>query len=436
MAFPTPTEKQGRIFWSSITALALGILLALVGLLVWGFGWVLHQLSSVLLPLAVAGIVAYLLDPLVDILERRRIPRRWSIILVFLIGVLVVALMLATVLPRLIRETQGLIDQLPQYGKVLQSKVENLIKDPPLGLKWPAGLQFFGSSTNTTNAALATNAIAPPPASAGQTNQPDATAGTPAGTPSRGALLTSEFSHKFLAGLTGVLLKVGRWLLDQLSKVASWLGLIIGLALVPVYTFYFLLEKKGISRQWTDYLPIHESAIKDELVFVLTSINDYLILFFRGQVLVALCDGVLLTIGFLSIGLNYAVLLGMVAGFLSIIPYLGVMMSLIPALILAAVQFGDWLHPILVLAIFGLVQLLEGLVISPKIMGDRVGLHPLTIIIAVMVGTTLMGGIIGGILAIPLTAALRVLMFRYVWKRRDLAQPQKIQRSKTLSIVS
>jgi predicted PurR-regulated permease PerM len=75
------------------------------------------------------------------------------------------------------------------------------------------------------------------------------------------------------------------------------------------------------------------------------------------------------------------------------------------------------LHPVLVLAVFALVQLIEGLVISPKIMGDRVGLHPLTIIIAVMVGTTLMGGIIGGILAIPLTAALRVLMFRYVWKR-------------------
>jgi predicted PurR-regulated permease PerM len=72
-----------------------------------------------------------------------------------------------------------------------------------------------------------------------------------------------------------------------------------------------------------------------------------------------------------------------------------------------------------VLGIFSLVQALEGFVISPKIMGDRVGLHPLTIIIAVMVGTTLMGGILGGILAIPLTAALRVLMFRYVWKKRN-----------------
>lgn len=130
----------------------------------------------------------------------------------------------------------------------------------------------------------------------------------------------------------------------------------------------------------------------------------------------ALCDGVLLTVGFLMLGLNYAVLLGFVAGLLSIVPYLGIMLSLIPALALAAIQFGDWWHPALVLVIFGLVQTLEGLVISPQIIGDRVGLHPLTIIIAVMVGTTLLGGLLGGVLAIPLTAALRVIMFRYVWR--------------------
>ena len=156
-------------------------------------------------------------------------------------------------------------------------------------------------------------------------------------------------------------------------------------------------------------------------MFIIQQINDYLILFFRGQVLVALCDGVLLTIGFLAIGLDYAFLLGMVAGLLSIVPFLGVAISIIPALLLAVVQHGDWLHPALVVGVFAAVQFLEGFVISPKIMGDRVGLHPLTIILAVMIGTTLMGGIIGGILAIPLTAALRVLMFRYIWKRQQEA---------------
>jgi predicted PurR-regulated permease PerM len=131
-----------------------------------------------------------------------------------------------------------------------------------------------------------------------------------------------------------------------------------------------------------------------------------------------MCNAVMLTIGFAVIGLNYAVLVGVLSGLLSIIPYLGTIITIIPAVILAAVQFQDLLHPILVVVVYSVANTLEGFIISPKIMGDRVGLHPLTIIVALLVGTTLLGGILGGILAIPLTAALRVLMFRYVWRRR------------------
>src|SRR5205807_2090419 len=154
----------------------------------------------------------------------------------------------------------------------------------------------------------------------------------------------------------------------------------------------------------------------------LSSINDYLIVFFRGQVLIALCNAVLLTIGFLSMGLNYAVLFGLAAGLFGIVPYLGTIVTILPALAVATVEFRDWGHPLLVIGIYALVHLVEGFVVSPKIMGDRVGLHPLTIIVAVLVGTTLLGGILGGILAIPLTAALRVVMFRYVWKRKTLIE--------------
>jgi predicted PurR-regulated permease PerM len=135
-------------------------------------------------------------------------------------------------------------------------------------------------------------------------------------------------------------------------------------------------------------------------------------------VLVAICDGILYTIGFLIIGLPYAVLIGVMATFLTIIPFLGAITTCVVALVIALVSSGNWHQPALVLAVFAVVQTLEGVVIQPKIIGDRVGLHPLTIIIALMVGTTLLGGILGGILAIPLTAALRVIMFRYVWKKR------------------
>src|SRR5208337_3312335 len=136
----------------------------------------------------------------------------------------------------------------------------------------------------------------------------------------------------------------------QFGRLASWLGFLAGLALVPVYTFYFLLEKRGISSRWTNYLPVADSGFKNELVFVLNAINNYLITFFRGQVLVALCDGFLYGLGFLIIGLPYAVLIGATAVFLTMIPYLGAIVTCSAALIIALVQFGDWLHPLLVLA--------------------------------------------------------------------------------------
>lgn len=372
MSFPAPSDRQARILWFSLTTLAAGISLAVFGVLIWGLAWLINTLSSVLLPLAVAGVLAYLLDPVVDWLEHKQVPRTRAILLVFFVAVMLVMILLATVVPQVIVESNQLIDQVPGYAEQAKDKFGAWLESSRLGQKakqvWDDGL---------------------------------------------GAQAQNWISMAFPV--------VSAWVLAQFTKVASWGGLLAGFALVPVYVFYFLTEKKGITGSWTDYLPLQESKLKDEVVFVLNEINNCLIVFFRGQVIVAMCVGTLLTFGFLIMGLNYAVLLGVVAGALSIVPYLGVMLSIIPAVTLAAIQYGDWWHPIGVVLVFVLVQMAEGLFISPKIIGDRVGLHPLTIIISVMVGTTLLGGILGGVLAIPLTAALRTLMFRYVWKRRSVA---------------
>jgi predicted PurR-regulated permease PerM len=413
MPLPSPTEKQARTIWAGLTALAVGVLLTILAGLIWGLGWLLHLLSPVLWPLAIGGILAYLLDPVVDYFERKKIPRGRAIILVFILCALALTAFFASIIPRVVRESGRLISDLPEYSRKLQGDLNQWMSSRPILDKW-RGKLFPSSRTNyvtiSTNGTNITLAISPD----GQTN-------IVTSPPPKVAehAWTEQVSQRVLEWLGDTLPKMGSWLGAQLSRVASWAGMIIGLALVPVFTYYFLQEKTGIQKGWTNYLPVMESRFKDELVFCLNAINDYLIVFFRGQVVVAFCIGVLLTIGFLAIGLNYAVILGILAGVLSIVPYLGAILTIIPAMILAAVQFKDWLHPLLVLAIFALVQTLEGFVISPKIMGDRVGLHPLTIIIAVMVGTTLLGGILGGILAIPLTAALRVLMFRYIWKRRQ-----------------
>ena len=370
MSFPPPTPQQARMLWTSLTALAIAVLVALIGLLCWGFGWLVNRLSSVLFPLAVAGVIACLLDPVVDFLEQKGSSRKRAIFLVFLLALMLVLLLVGTVVPRLIFETSQLVKKVPEYSASLSETATTwLQKKTPSGMKAKEIWAEYGGTVQTW------------------------------------------FARRLPA--------VSAWVLERLTRVASLAGLIIGFFLVPIYTFYFLKEKSGITRGWTDYLPLQESKWKQEVIFVLKSVNESLIVFFRGQILVAMCVGALTTIGFLLLGLNYAVLLGVMTGLLGIIPYLGVICSIVPAVLLAVIQFGDWLHPLLVIGIFTIIHLLEGWVISPKIIGDRVGLHPLTIIVCLMVGTALMGGILGGVLAIPLTAALRTLMFRYVWGRKQ-----------------
>jgi len=411
MSLPPPTERQARLIWLAVSGLAMAALVGLIAGLVWGLGRALDVLSPVLWPLAVGGVLAYLLDPLVDKIQSRGMGRPKAIVLVFGLALLCLAALLGSILPPLIGESRQLAARIPAYVTQLETRAEKWIANPPPFLRTIMRRENWGSAGS--NQPAATNELGQP-AVTSELRPADST--TNSAPETRGAL-DKDTLQTATGWLAGVAPKAGSWLLGQFGRVASWFGVIAGLALIPVYTFYFLLEKEGISTRWTSYLPVSDSRFKDELVFVLNSINNYLIAFFRGQVLVAICDGILYGLGFLLIGLPYALLIGVMAVFLTMIPFLGAITTCISALLIAIVQFGDWSHPLLVLLVFGCVQSLEGLVISPKIMGGRVGLHPVTIIIAVMAGTTLLGGLLGGILAIPLTAAFRVLMFRYVWKR-------------------
>jgi predicted PurR-regulated permease PerM len=379
MGLPSPTVRQARVLWFCLTALAVGVFLGLMGLLVMGLGLVLKTLSGVLLPLAMAGVLAYILDPVVDFMERKGMERRGGIVLVFGLGILLVAFLLATVVPQLVFQIGELVSRVPDHTEALHLRLENWAQ-------W-GWVQRVPESLRPMS-------------------------------------LWERHGAALQEMLASAIPAVSGWVIDRFGRMAAWFGFLVGLFLVPIYVFYFLLQKRRIAESWTEYLPVQESRVKEELVFVLRSINDSLIVFFRGQVLVALCVGVLTAIGFSLIGLRYALLLGAITGVLGIIPYLGVMVSVVPAVVLGIIQFGDW-RVLLVLGVFVLVQTLEGLVVSPKIIGDRVGMHPLTIIIAIMVGTTLMGGILGGVLAIPLTAALRTLMFRYVWLKRSGSDLEK-----------
>jgi len=409
MTFPPPTPGQAKLIWLALTGLSVALLFGLFAGLIWGLGQILSILAPVLWPLAVAGVLALLLDPVVDLLEHKGLPRGQAIVCVFAIALAVLVGLLGSIVPQVVRETQELVQRIPGYAFKIQTRVEQWVNHPPVLLrklleKESTHTDLSLPPTNDTNISI-TNTTAT--AEASTTNAPSLITGA----------LDKETLQTATTWVARALPRIGSWLFGQVGRVASWFGILAALGLIPVYTFYFLIEKHGISTRWTDYLPVTDSRFKQELVFVLNSINNYLIVFFRGQVLVAICDGILYALGFLIIGLPYAILIGAMAIFLTMIPFLGAIITCIAALLLAVVRFDDWQHPLLVLAVFAVVQTLEGLVISPKILGGRVGLHPVTIIIAVMVGTTLLGGLLGGILAIPLTAALRVIMFRYVWKR-------------------
>jgi predicted PurR-regulated permease PerM len=194
--------------------------------------------------------------------------------------------------------------------------------------------------------------------------------------------------------------------------------------------YYFLIESAKIKESWSDYLPLRASAFKDEVVSCLNEINSYLVAFFRGQLFVSVINGIATGIGLLIVGLDFGLLIGLALCVAGIIPYLGIALCWIPAVIIGAVQGGSvlvpgdpwWIMPLVVTGVFALVQQIDALFITPRIVGEAVGLHPMTVIASVLVWGLLLGGLLGAILAVPLTASVKVLFQRYIWRARIAPQ--------------
>jgi predicted PurR-regulated permease PerM len=217
------------------------------------------------------------------------------------------------------------------------------------------------------------------------------------------------------------------------SSVGGFLGMfgfLLSFIIVPLYLYYFLIESAKIQEQWSDYLPLRASAFKDEVVSCLNEINGYLVAFFRGQLFVSVINGIATGIGLVIVGLDFGLLIGLALCVAGIIPYLGIALCWIPAVIIGAVQGGSalipgdpwWLLPLVVTGVFALVQQIDALFITPRIVGEAVGLHPMTVIASVLVWGLLLGGLLGAILAVPLTASVKVLFQRYIWRARIAPQ--------------
>jgi predicted PurR-regulated permease PerM len=148
--------------------------------------------------------------------------------------------------------------------------------------------------------------------------------------------------------------------------------------------------------------------------------------FFRGQLFVSVINGLATGIGLMIVGLDFGLLIGLALCIAGIIPYLGIALCWVPAVVIGAVQGGSallpadpwWALPLAVTVVFAVVQQIDGLFITPKVVGEAVGLHPMTVIASVLVWGLLLGGLLGAILAVPMTASVKVLFQRYIWRAR------------------
>jgi predicted PurR-regulated permease PerM len=178
---------------------------------------------------------------------------------------------------------------------------------------------------------------------------------------------------------------------------------------LPIYFTFFLMADPHRFAKAEELLPFFKKETRDDVLFLLREFVNMVVAFFRGQLIVALLQGILFAIGFSIAGLRYGFVLGLMLGFLNIIPYLGSVVGLAVALPLAYFQSGGgWILLAAVLLVFTVVQMIEGYLLTPKIMGDRTGLHPMAIIVAIFFWGSALEGILGMILAIPLTAFLVV----------------------------
>ena len=436
MQYPTPFQQ--KTLWNAATGVSILVLGALIVGLIWLLGMIFGFLQPVLIPLIFAGIVAYVLDPVVRFFEKRGMSRFRAVVALFVAILIGITLLVAAILPGV------------QRG---QLELRKFLTANPAAAQTPDP-KTLANPTAEAEADDADDAdqLAPTLARSLHELRKRESDG-PIGwlltkVDDQGEVLVIESQSPDLQSLDyfaktragrmvvenlDVILQTGRnWLTAGSTKVLGFLGLVVGMIMVPVYLFFFLKDSASIRNHWHDYVPLKASRFKTGLVETLQEINGYLISFFRGQVLVAAIDGLLVGLALTIFGLPYGLLIGVFMALLGVIPYIGNILCLIPACLIGYLHaqgtspFGmtPWAYVGVVIAIFVVVQQINSLVTAPKIVGDSVGLHPLTVIFSMLFWSLVLGGFVGTLLAVPLTAAVKVLFRRFIWERRLRASPE------------
>ena len=316
----------------------------------------LYALSPVLMPFVFSAILAYLGDPLTDKLETCRLSRTQSVIVVFSMMVLVLILAIVLVIPQIDFQIGGFIGQLPVYSEKINSQL----------LPWLE--QQFDMTISRVNAQEMVN------------------------------LLQSNWQK---AG--GIAANMA----DSISRSGSFIAATtMNLLLIPVVTFYLLRDWDVLVTKLYRLLPRRVAPVTAKLA---GEVNTVLSAFLRGQFYVMLALGFVYSVGLWLVGLDLALLVGMLAGLISFVPYLGAIVGFVTACIAAVVQYHVFTPLIWVGVVFLIGQTLEGSVLTPKLVGDKIGLHPVAVIFSVMAGGQLFG-FLGVLLALPVASIIMVFL--------------------------
>ncbi|MEX1826061.1 AI-2E family transporter [Luteibacter sp. CQ10] len=324
--------------------------------------FVIWLLAPVLMPFALAGMLAYLGDPLADRLQRLGMGRTWAVSIVFTVIAVIFIGVLLLLVPLISHQVENLSENLPHYVDWVRGTA----------LPWVQQRLHLDPGTFDTDRVLAT-------------------------------------IREHIGSIGTIAARTVAKVTQSGMGIITWMT---NAVLIPVVAFYLLRDWDTMIAHIQRLLP---RSIEPTVVRLSRESDQVLGAFVRGQLLVMLALGVFYGLGLTLIGISIGPLIGMIAGLLSFVPYLGFIIGFVAALIAALVQYGDWMHVILVVVVFTIGQLLEGYVLVPRLVGGKIGLHPVAVIFAVLAGGHLFG-FLGVLLALP-AASVVVVLLRYVFAR-------------------
>ncbi len=316
-----------------------------------------YVLREALLPFFIAFLIAYLLDPLLDKMEGKKVPRTAAVVflLASMLGVIVLAGFL--VYPPLERQASKAIDYLPKYAESIQEKLAPIIE------------KVSGYDKEKVKEMI------------------------------------SAAVDKMGTLPLHILKAVYDFFVSMFSSVAGMVSALFGFLIVPVAAFYFMRDIDDMRRRLLEQVP---ERYRDKVVEIFGDVNSVLSAFMRGQFMVAAIMSILYCIGLYLIGVPMWLFIGILSGMANIVPYLALIVGFIPAVIITYLHFGDFWHIVYVFIVYGIVQFTEGFFLTPRIMGKSIGLHPVFIMLAILIGGIFFG-IVGVIIAVPVAAVIKVL---------------------------